>query len=372
MPCSEMRFITARLMTAVSQKSGGKTMSIIKREFGTAKSGEKVFAYKLENGEISAEILSYGGVVRTLCVKDRNGKTVDVVMGYDTLEEYENKRGYYGALVGRNSNRIANSEFVLNGKTYKLEPNDGRNNLHGGEGGFSKRVWDVIAEDGAEPSLVLSLTSPDGEEGFPGTIDVTVTYTLTSKNALMINYKAKCDEDTICNMTNHSYFNLNGHDGAKMTNQLLKLNSQFYTPNTDECIPNGEVLKVDGTPFDFREAKQIGDDIDADFEQTEMFGGYDHNFAVAGEGYRLCAVAENPANGIVMETYTNQPGVQLYTTNIDNENTGKHGAKYANHHGFCLETQAFPNAAKFTHFPSPVLKKNAVYDHTTEYRFSVK
>ena len=353
-------------------------MSITKEPFGKTQSGEQVYVYTLDNGKgLRAEILNYGGIVKNLYVTGKDGKVTDVVLGNKTMEEYSANNNYFGAIIGRNSNRLSNSEFELNGKTYHLAANDGANNLHGGIAGFDKKVWDVIENDSVdEASIVLSITSPDGEEGFPGTIDVTVTYTVTANNALMINYKAKSDNDTICNLTNHSYFNLSGHNSGTVLNQVLKLNSSFYTPNSEGCMPAGEVRSVEGTPFDFRTPKPIGQDINADFEQIQMFGGYDHNFAVDGRGYRFCAEVSSPDTGITMEVYTDQPAVQIYTANklAEGAYSGpfKDEAYYKNHYAICLETQCFPNAMEFSHYPSPVLKKNEVYDHTTEYRFTVK
>ena len=353
-------------------------MSITKEPFGKTQSGEQVYVYTLDNGKgLRAEILNYGGIVKNLYVTGKDGRVTDVVLGNKTMEEYSSNNNYFGAIIGRNSNRLSKSEFELNGKAYHLAANDGANNLHGGIVGFDKKIWDVIENDSAdEASIVLSITSPDGDEGFPGTIDVTVTYTVTANNALMINYKAKSDADTVCNLTNHSYFNLSGHNSGTVLNQVLKLNSSFYTPNSEECMPAGEVRSVEGTPFDFRTPKPIGQDINADFEQVQMFGGYDHNFAVDGRGYRFCAEVSSPDTGITMEVYTDQPAVQIYTANKieEGEYLGpfKEDAYYKNYYAICLETQCFPNAMKFSHYPSPILKKNEVYDRTTEYRFIVK
>lgn len=346
-------------------------MAVTVNKFGKL-GGEDTFSYILDNGTVSVEILQYGGIIKSLCVPDKNGNRTDVVLGRDTLEDYLHNDGYLGALIGRHANRIANSEFKLNGKTYTVGKNEGNNSLHGGNNGFDKKVWSVKAADGSEPRLEMTITSADGEEGFPGKLDVAVTYTLTKDNALKINYKAKSDKDTVVNLTNHAYFNLSGHDSGKMTNQKLTINSSFYTPNNSECMPTGEVLKVCGTPFDFRTAKPIGQDINADCEQIQMFGGYDHSFAVDGSGYRLAAIASCEENGVVMEVYTDKPGVQLYTSNGLKEGSYKNGKKYGVHQAFCLETQYFPNSMANTHFPSPVLRAGEEYNFATEYRFSVK
>ena len=340
-------------------------MSITKAIFGQA-DGREVFSYTLDNGKgLCAEIITYGGILRKLIYKG-----VDVVTGRDTMEEYLDNDGYFGALVGRNSNRIENSEFELNGKVYKLNANDGAANLHGGIKCFSRKVWDAESFDGEEPSLVLSLVSPDGEEGFPGEATVKVTYTVTNDNAIRIHYEAECDQDTVMNLTNHAYFNLNGHTSGTVDNHKLWMNSSFYTPNTKECFPTGEVLSVSGTPFDFRTEKTLGEGFASDYEQIKMFGGYDHNFALDGRGMRLCVKLTGDETGIVMETYTDQSGVQLYTGNMmASDRVCKDGAVYGTHNALCLETQAFPNCLKHSHFPGAILNKGQKYDTTTEYKF---
>jgi aldose 1-epimerase len=348
-------------------------MSITKNSFGTTPSGEKVFAYQLSNDNgLSAEILTYGGIVKNLYVTDKNGVKTDVVLGRNTLEDYLHNEGYLGALIGRHANRISKGTFELNGKQYNVGINEGANSLHGGNIGFDKRVWSAEEKDGAEPALILTLISEDGEEGFPGKLNVTVTYTLTKENALKINYKAISDKDTVVNLTNHAYFNLAGHASGTIDNQYLQINASFYTPNDSECMPTGEVLSVNGTPFDFRTEKKIGTDINSDFEQTALFGGYDHNFAIDGRGYRAAAVARCEENGIKMEVYTDKPAMQLYTSNALPQGIYKDGAEYRIHQAFCLETQYFPNAMAHSHYPSPILRKNEEYNFTTEYRFIVK
>ncbi|MCI5970867.1 MAG: galactose mutarotase [Oscillospiraceae bacterium] len=340
---------------------------IKKRLFGNTDCKE-VFAYELINdkGTLSAEIITYGGIVRTLKYKG-----VDVVLGRDTMEEYENNKGYYGALVGRNSNRIFGGKFVLNGKEYSLEKNDnGICNLHGGVKGYSHSVWNAKEIDGNEPSLVLSLFDPDGNEGFPGNVNVTVTYTVTNDNQLKIHYEAESDADTVINLTNHSYFNLNGHASGSAQNHTLTIAASFYTPNTKDCYPYGEILSVENTPFDFRKGKVLKDGFAADFEQIKMFGGYDHNFVLDGTGYRKYAVAKGDVSGIIMECYTDLPGVQLYTGNgIENERVCKDGAVYDTHQAFCLETQKFPNATNLPFFPSIFVKKGEKYNTVSAYKF---
>ncbi len=348
-------------------------MSITKNIFGKMSDGQEVYVYSLDNGRgLSAEIITYGGIVKNLYVNDENGKKTDVVLGRDTLEEYLHNDGYLGALIGRHANRIAKGKFNLNGREYHAGVNEGNNSLHGGYKGFDKKVWEANAVDGSEPSLILTLLSPDGEEGFPGDLKVKVIYTLTKDNALKIEYNASSNEDTVVNLTNHTYFNLAGHAGGTIDNQILQINSSFYTPNDIECMPTGEVLSVTGTPFDFRSPKPIGQDISADFEQIKMFGGYDHNFALEGRGYRLAATAQCVENGITMEVYTDKPAMQLYTSNALTRGIYKDGAEYDAHQAYCLETQYFPNAMEHSHYPSSILRKNEEYKFTTEYRFIVK
>lgn len=352
---------------------GTVKMAITKSLYGKLLNGAEVYAYTLDNGlGLSAEILTYGGIVKSLYVTDKNGVKTDVVLGRSTIEDYLHNDGYLGALIGRHANRIACGEFELNGVKYNAGVNEGKNSLHGGNEGFDKKVWNADAIDGEEPALALALTSPDGEEGFPGNLKVKVVYTLTKDNALKIEYTAVSDKDTVVNLTNHAYFNLAGHASGAVDNQILQINSDFYTPNNSECMPTGEVLSVSGTPFDFRTPKPIGRDINSDFEQIKMFGGYDHNFALRGRGYRKAAEAQCLENGIIMEVYTDKPAMQLYTSNGLAEGVYKDGAHYGVHQAFCLETQYFPNAMAHSHYPSPILKKGEEYHFTTEYKFSAR
>ncbi len=327
------------------------------------KIGEKeVYLFTIENDKLTAKITNYGGIITELWY---NG--TDVVLGRDSLDEYLDNDGYYGALIGRNSNRLANSEFELNGKKYPLFANDGKNNLHGGKCGFDSKVWD--AETADDNTLVLTLHSPDGEEGFPGNADIKVTYTVCD-NSLKIHYEAEADADTLMNLTNHTYFNLNGHDSGTVDGHTIWLDCSFYTPNNDECMPTGEVLSVDGTAFDLRCPKTMGEVFAASDEQVKMFGGFDHNFCLNGVGFRKVSTLVGDKTGIEMDTYTDCPGVQIYTGNSINEDKickGKN--QYKIHQALCLETQVFPNAMAYSHFPSPVLKKGEKYDTVTEYKF---
>lgn len=346
-------------------------MPTSKTLISTTPAGENIYLCTLDNGHIKAEILSLGGIIKNLYVPDKNNKPIDIVLGYDTPEQYLSGTSYFGAAIGRVGNRIKDGKFKLGDTEYHVGCNDGANSLHGGICGFDKKVWTVkTAEDiNSEPTLAITLTSPDGDEGFPGTLEVTVTYTLTKDNGLKIHYEAVTDKDTLVNLTNHSYFNLSGHDSGTIKDNILCLNSSFYTPNTPECMPYGEILSVAGTPFDFREPKPIGSDIASPHEQTKLFGGYDHNLILDGCGMRFAGYAESPASGIRMNMYTDLPGVQLYTSNALDEGIYKGGAHYSMHQAFCLETQYIPNAISYAHYKAPILRKGEKYDTVTIYKF---
>lgn len=343
---------------------------ITEKYFGKATSGD-VTAYTLSNNNgLSAEILNLGGILMRVIF---NG--TDVVLGRESAQDCFIDDAYQGALIGRNSNRIENCVFSIGETTYKLDANDsGRdNNLHGGIDGFARRIWDATPIDGDEPQLVLSLFSPDGDQGFPGNAEIKVTYTLTKDNSLKIHYEGTADSDTVINMTNHSYFNMNGHNSGDVLGHKLWMNSDFFTPNSDLCVADGTVVSVKDTPFDFTVEKEIGKDIHDPYYQTQNFRGYDHNFVINGRGFRKFAEVTGDKTGICMQCYTDQPGVQLYTGNyLTADIPCKDGANYSQHSGFCLETQVFPNALKFSHFPSSILKKGEKYDTVTEFKFTQK
>lgn len=336
------------------------------RQFGNAE------CVRLENGGLSCEILTYGGALRCLNVPGRNGRSVDVVLGFDSLEDYMEQTGFLGALIGRFGNRIGNAEFKLDGKRYELFKNDGANHLHGGRRGFDKRIWKIEARD--DTKLALSLVSEDGEEGYPGRLEVYVLYEL-KEDALEISYRAFSDADTLCNLTNHAYFNLSGHDSGTVEKQLIKINASHYTPTDAGLIPTGEIADVTGTPMDLREPVVIGERADLDFEALRFGGGFDHNYAIDGADgtLRLAAVAESRETGIVLETWTTLPGVQFYSGNgMAGLPKGKNGAPYDRRWGFCLETQVYPDAPHHANFPSALLKKGAEYRTKTVYRFAHK
>ncbi len=340
-------------------------MSITRKKYGVL-NGKAIYAYTLNNFRgLSAEIINYGAIITRLVYNE-----TDIVLGYDGVVDYIDNPDYFGAIIGRNSNVIENCEFTLNGKTYVLSRNCNRNNLHGGKEGFNKKIWNTECADGDEPSLTLTYLSPDGEEGFPGNAQIKVTYTLTVDNALHIHCEAVCDRDTIINMTNHSYFNLNGHNSGSVEGHRLWLASSFYTPNTPEIIPCGEIRLVEGTPFDFTTESEIRNRLAIKHEQIDMFGGYDHNFVIDGCGYRLAAILTGDKSGIAMEMYTDQPGVQIYLPiEFAPDRKHKNDAGYGRYGALCLETQAFPNGVNYSHFPDVVLKKGDKYDRKTTYKF---
>lgn len=343
-------------------------MQIERRLFGTHQDGTPVYAYTMENANgVQVELISYGAAVRTLLVPDRHGSKADVVLGYDDLAGYQADNCYFGATIGRIGNRIRNAAFTLNAKRYQLAKNDGEHHLHGGLSGFNSRNWlGEILPDG----VAFTRYSPDGEEGYPGGLQVHVRYRLTDDNALHIEYHAYAEETTICNLTNHSYFNLSGHDSGDILSHELMINAPFYTPGDSGCVPTGEILSVSGTPMDFTASKPIGRDIHSDFTQVKQFGGYDHNFVLAGpEGMREIAVAHEPVSGRTMRVFTDLPGVQLYTGNMTDA-FGKGGAHYKRYAAFCLETQYFPDAINHRHFEGPVLKAGETFKSETVYQFS--
>ncbi|MBR4723710.1 MAG: galactose mutarotase, partial [Clostridia bacterium] len=305
-----------------------------------------IYAYNLDNGKgLKAQILNLGGIVRKL---EFGG--VDVVLGRDSYKEYLYGNGYFGALIGRNANRIEDCKFEIERREFKLLANDGdrNNNLHGGKEGFNAKIWEVREKDGEEPSLVLKTTSKDGEEGFPSNVNVTVTYTLTKDNGLRIHYEGESDGDTILNLTNHSYFNLNGHTSGDIKNHTLWLDCPFFTPITENVVPDGRVLSVLGTVFDFTVPKTIGKDIDKEDEQLKFGTGYDHNLIINGRGMRKFAVLQGDKSHIKMEAYTDLPAVQLYSGNwVIEEPECKEGAVYKKNQAVCLETQVFPNFTKY-------------------------
>lgn len=338
------------------------------RSFGRLPDGREVFCFTLTDGRICCEVLTYGATLRTLFVQDRIGGRRDVVLGFDRLEDYISGTCYLGATVGRFANRIGGACFSLDGSSYLLSANDGNNHLHGGTVGFDRQLWTV--EEAAEDRLSLGLVSPDGQEGYPGTLRVRVTYTVAD-GALRLDYFAETDRPTLCNLTNHSYFNLNGHASGSVLHHVICLHADSYTPTDAASIPTGSISAVDGTPMDLRQPTRIGAKISEDFPQLKQAGGYDHNFIPNGEGLRELAWAAGDQSGIRLYVESTQPGVQFYTANfLKDQPVGKDGAVYTPRDGFCLETQAFPDAPHHPNFPGAVLLPGECCRQTTVFRFS--
>ncbi|MBR3993262.1 MAG: galactose mutarotase [Anaerotignum sp.] len=340
-------------------------MKIWKDPFGTTKKGEAVERWWLENKNgTKAAVLTYGATLQSLIFAD-----TDVALGFDDMAGYEAQDAYVGAVIGRFANRIGAGRFTLNGKIYDLFINNGPNHLHGGKEGFDKKVW--RAEEQAD-GLHLFYTSPDGEENYPGTMEVEVCYHLDEEDALHISYKAKADQDTVVNLTNHAYFNLSGHGAGNLDDHKVCIYADHFTENDENCLPTGEILSVAGTPMDFREMQSVTARIAEDDVQLVRGNGYDHNWIIDGSGFRKCAEAVSETTGINMETWTDQPGMQFYTANyLTPEKKGKDGADYHPRGAFCFETQGFPNATAFEHFPTPVLHVNEVYERKTIFRFNI-
>ena len=350
---------------------------ITKKSFGKTADEKTVEIYILTNSSgAEAKIITYGGTVVSLKVPDKSGKLGDVVLGYDSVADYEKHTSYLGALIGRYGNRIAKGKFALNGKEYTLAVNNGENHLHGGPKGYDKVVWTARpSTDAAGANLELTYVSRDDEEGYPGNLNIKVIYTLTEKNELKIVYSATTDKDTIVNLTHHSYFNLAGAGNSSILNHRLTLNADRFTPTDGGSIPTGELRSVKGTPFDFTQPTAIGDRIDQADEQLKFGQGYDHNWVLnkTGNELSLAATVFEPTSGRVMDVLTTEPGLQVYSGNfLDGVIKGKSGQQYPKRSGFCLEAQHFPDSPNKPQFPSTELKKGKVYSQTTIYRFSVR
>lgn len=354
-----------------------RDVTISKNTFGSTPKGEQVDKYVLQNNNgIKVAIITYGGIITSLEVPDKNGVSKDVVLGFDSLEQYIKSSPYFGAIIGRYGNRIANGKFSLDGEEYTLAINDGPNHLHGGTKGFDKVVWSASEENGdSYASLRLSYLSKDMEEGYPGNLSVTVTYTLTDENSLDILYEATTDKKTVLNLTNHSYFNLSGDFSKTILDEVLSINADRYVPIDKTLIPTGEIANVEGTPFDFRTPKPIGRDINADNDQLQKGGGFDHCWVLNGQntGVRLAATAYDPGSGRVLEVFTDEPGIQFYSGNfLDGTLPAKNGGAYAKRSGFCLETEHYPDSPNQKDFPSSELKPGEKYSTKTSFKFSTK
>lgn len=353
-------------------ESSSKGISVA--PFGKLEDGTAVSRYTMNNGNGAVlEMLDYGGLIVSLVVPDKDGKPVDVVLGFDSLADYEAHNPFFGALVGRYGNRIAKGKFTLDGKEYDLVKNNNGNHLHGGTKGFDKVMWkveEVPAEAGV--ALKLSYLSKDMEEGYPGNLNVEVLYTLTDDNTVKFDYKATTDKKTVVNLTQHTYFNLNGGESNILSHEL-SLNADKFVVVDEQLIPTGELRPVKNTPFDFTTPVKIGARIDADYEQIKSGKGYDHCWVLNGEGMKLAATVYEPTRGIEMTVRTTEPGVQFYTGNfLDGTLTGKNNVVYDRRMGFCLETEHFPDSPNRPDFPSVVLNPGETYSTQTTYKFSVR
>ena len=349
-------------------------MSIVESYYGTI-NGQDVKSYTITNkNNLKMEIITYGGIITSIWTPDKNGKFDDIVLGYDNLSDYQKGDKFFGAIIGRCGNRIKNSRFILNGREYVLESNDGKNHLHGGSKGFHTVIWSGEILNDKYNTIRLTYFSKDMEAGYPGNLKAVVEYSLTDNDELVINYSAISDKDTICNFTNHSYFNLSGHASGEILNHKLLLNASKFTPNDSESVPTGEILEVNNTPMDFRKLKRIGEDIDIDYDQIKFGNGYDHNWLLDSKGDKniLSAKLVDESSGRAMNMYTTNVGVQVYSGNfLDGSDIGKDNVSYRKRSGICLETQFVPNAINDSKFESPVIKANKEYNQTTVYKFYV-
>ena len=349
------------LQAAVTAESWGKTAA-----------GQEVQLFTLKNAQaLEARITNYGGIIVSLKTPDRSGKQADVVLGFDTLEPYLGKHPHFGCLTGRYANRIGGAAFSLDGVEYQVTANSGKNHIHGGLDNFAKKVWQANVQ--AEANAVqMKYTSADGEEGFPGKLDCTVTYSLTEANELRIDYRATTDKPTVVNLTNHSYFNLAGEGSGDVLGHEILIPAEQFTATDDSLIPTGEIENLLGTAMDFTQSQKIGARIDAAFKPLQQGKGYDHNYVLKGQGLKLAARVKDPASGRVMEVTTTEPGVQFYTANHLKGVIGKSGHVYEKRHGFCLETQKYPDSPNKPQFPSAALRPGETYQHTTIFKFSAE
>lgn len=352
-------------------------MKITQKSFGKTAHGEEATLYTLTNSNgMKVSLTDFGANIVSIIVPDAKGNAVDVNLGYSNLAGYEVNSPGLGSFIGRHANRIGGAKFELNGKVYELEKNDGNNNLHGGSTGYNKFMYETeVFEDEEVASVEFSRLSPHMEQGFPGNLDVTVTYSLTESNELVIEYQAVSDRDTVVNLTNHAYFNLSGHDSGDILDHKLWIKANQFTPTDSELIPTGELRDVAGTPMDFRTFKSIGQDINADYEPLKVAGGYDHNYVLDISGTEVEKVAEliDEKSGRRMEVFTDLPGMQLYTGNfLQPQDNSKDGAVYKKWGGVCFETQYFPNSVNIKNFPSAVLTAGKEFNSVTIYKFSSK
>lgn len=347
-------------------------MGISKKEFGATKDGKQVYLYTMTNGNgMEASVTDFGAILVSLLVPDAEGNKTDVVLGYDQVSDYEVNGCFFGATLGRCANRTEGAAFVIDGVRYQMPVNENENNLHtDADKGFHKKIW-AAEPDEKSNAVKFFYMSPDGEYGFPGNLKVSVTYTLLEDNGLQITYDGVSDQKTFLNMTNHSYFNLAGHDAGSICDEKMMIKASGFTEVKPGSIPTGKILPVEGTPMDFRSPRRIGDDIDADDEQLKIGGGYDHNWALDttfGQIEKIAEVTDEKA-GRTMEVYSDLPGVQFYAGNFITEQDGKGGAHYGKRCALCLETQYYPNSINIPGFRQPVIEAGEPYHTTTIYKF---
>jgi len=358
------------------EKPDSTGVRLEKEEFGKTPDEQTVWLFTLTNAKgMKAKVMSYGATLTALEVPDRDGKIGDITLGFDNLSDYLTKNRFFGSIAGRYANRIANGTFLLNGQTYQLTVNSKPNHIHGGVKGFDKQVWSAEPfEREHEAGVAFMYLSPDGEEGYPGNLKSTVIYTLNNLNELSIQFYAETDKPTPVNLTNHAYFNLAGQGNGDVLDHVLQITADRFTPVNEYLIPTGELRSVKNTPLDFTQPCRIGDRIDDPYQQIQYGRGYDHNFVLNNQDGSLALVARvsEPSSGRVMEVYTTQPGVQLYTGNFLDGVTGKEGKAYHRRYGFCLETQHYPNSPNQPNFPSTILKPRERYNQKTVFKFSVK
>ncbi len=367
-------FLLAIMISCSPQSKKSSSAGVSHAPFGNLSDGTPISLYTMTNTQgVTMKVMNYGGIIVSLEVPDRDGKTIDVILGYDSLKAYEKNNPFFGALVGRYGNRIAKGKFTLDGQEYDLVKNNNGNHLHGGTKGFDKVVWnieEVPSPDGT--ALKLSYLSKDMEEGYPGNLNVEVIYTLTNDNTVRFDYKATTDKKTIVNLTQHTYFNLNGGKDNILGHEV-SINADRFLPVSEQLIPTGELRPVENTPFDFRTPFAIGERINSDNEQIRFGRGYDHCWVLNGEGLKVAAEVYDSTSGIEMTVRTTEPGVQFYTGNfLDGSLTGKNGIVYNQRTGFCLETQHFPDSPNQSAFPSVVLSPGETYSSQTSYQFSTR
>jgi aldose 1-epimerase len=357
--------------------SAKRNRDVHKESFGKTREGRPVDLYTLTNSQgLEVRAMTYGGIIVSLRVPDKTGKVDDIVLGHDNLDGYLDNSPYFGAIVGRYANRIANGTFTLDGVKYSLAKNNGPNSLHGGLNGFNKAIWDAKPfKDAKGVGVAFSYLSKDGEEGYPGNLKVKVSYTLTDENQLILDYEATTDKATPLNLSQHSYFNLAGEGSGDILGHHLMLNADRFTPVDQTLIPTGELRPVQGTPMDFTKPSAIGARINEDYEQLVVGKGYDHNYVISrkGDGLSLAARVHEPTSGRVLEVSTTEPGVQFYSGNfLDGTITGKQGHVYKLRNGFCLETQHFPDSPNHPDFPSTILRPGKTFRSQTIFKFSTE